>query len=214
MATGPARLFLVRPDSPRTPAAGVGDVTADLGDAQLVSLAIGGDMAAFETLYRRHCAFVLNLAVRLQGTATDVEDIVHDAFLKAYGRLDELREAGSFRAWLGAIVVRLVRTRLRRNRLLGSLGLMSGVDPVDLDAVASSEAGPETRAQLAQIYALLQMMPTNERIAWTLRFVERHRLEAVADLAGCSLATAKRRIQRAQKFLSEHFVSPVAEALP
>jgi RNA polymerase sigma-70 factor (ECF subfamily) len=51
-------------------------------------------------------------------------------------------------------------------------------------------------------------MPLNERIAWTLRYVERHRLEAVAELAGCSLATAKRRILKAQRFLAEHFVSP------
>jgi RNA polymerase sigma-70 factor (ECF subfamily) len=44
--------------------------------------------------------------------------------------------------------------------------------------------------------------------------VERHRLEAVADLAGCSLATAKRRISRAQAFLTEHFVSPLREVVP
>ena len=42
------------------------------------------------------------------------------------------------------------------------------------------------------------------------RHVERHRLEAVAGLVGCSLATAKRRIGRAQAFLNEHFVSPFA----
>jgi RNA polymerase sigma-70 factor (ECF subfamily) len=56
-------------------------------------------------------------------------------------------------------------------------------------------------------------MPADDRIAWTLRHVERHGLEGVAALTGCSLATAKRRIQRAQSYLSEKFVSPYAEAL-
>src|SRR5690606_9092410 len=154
-----------------------------------------------------HAAFSLSLAVRLHGNTVEVEDVVHDAFIKAYSRLGELRDPAAFRGWLGAIVVRLVRTRLRRRRLLGVLGLASGTDPVDLDAIASPEAGPETRAELAQIYALLQTMPGAERIAWTLRYVERHRLEAVAELTGCSLATAKRRIARAQRFLSEHFGS-------
>jgi RNA polymerase sigma-70 factor (ECF subfamily) len=115
-----------------------------------------------------------------------------------------------FRSWLGAIVVRQVRSRLRRKRLLNAFGIGS-VDPVDLDAVASLDADPETRAQLAQIYALLQTMPADDRIAWTLRNIERHRLEAVAELAGCSLATAKRRIQRAGRFLHDHFVAPFAE---
>ncbi len=185
-------------------------VRAELDDAQLVALAREQDTLAFEVLYRRHATFAINLAVRVQGNASDVEDIVHDAFLRAHQRLDELRDVALFRSWLGSIVVRLVRTRLRRGRMLGSLGIGSA-DPVDLDAIASDEASPEARAQLAQIYALLRTMPTDDRIAWTLRYIDRHRLEAVAELCGCSLATAKRRISRGQTFLSEHFVSPFAE---
>jgi RNA polymerase sigma-70 factor (ECF subfamily) len=183
--------------------------TGELDDAKLVALARENDTLAFEVLYRRHAAFALNLAVRIQGNAGDVEDVVHDAFLRAHQRMQELRDASVFRSWLGAIIVRLVRSRLRRKRLLNAFGIGS-VDPVDLDAIASSEADPETRAQLAQIYALLQTMPADDRIAWTLRNIEKHRLESVAELTGCSLATAKRRIQRAQRFLSEHFVSPGA----
>lgn len=187
--------------------------TGELDDAQLVALARDNDVLAFEVLYRRHATFALNLAVRIQGSATDVEDVVHDAFLKAHHRMRELRDASLFRSWLGAIVVRLVRSRLRRKRLLNTFGI-GAADPVDLDAIASFDADPETRAQLAQIYALLQTMPADDRIAWTLRNIERHRLEAVAELAGCSLATAKRRIQRAQRFLNEHFVSPASGEQP
>ena len=43
------------------------------------------------------------------------------------------------------------------------------IGPVDLDAIASSDASPHVRAQIAQIYALLRTLPTDERIAWTLR---------------------------------------------
>jgi RNA polymerase sigma-70 factor (ECF subfamily) len=184
--------------------------TAELDDAQLVALARENDIVAFEVLYRRHASFAMNLAVRIQGSTSDVEDVAHDAFLRAHSRLGELRDPDAFRSWLGAIVVRLVRTRLRRRRMLRVVGLNSA-DPVDLDAIASAEAGPEVRAQLAQVYALLQTVPPDDRIAWTLRHVERHRLEAVAELCACSLATAKRRIRRAQRFLNEHFVTPFAE---
>jgi len=181
-----------------------------LDDAALVALAREGHESAFETLYRRHVGFALNVAVRIQGSGVDVEDVVHDAFLRAHQRLNELRDSSLFRSWLGSIVVRLVRTRLRRRRLLSVLGLGSA-EPVDLDAIASDEASPEVRAQLAQVYALLQTVPADERIAWTLRYIERHRLEVVADMVGCSLATAKRRISRAHKHLSDHFVAPFAE---
>lgn len=195
-----------------TPAKDAGPA-GQLGDAELVALARDGHADAFEVLYRRHAGFALNLGIRVQGNPTDVEDIVHDAFIRAHHRLTELRDAGSFKAWIGSIVVRLVRSRLRRRRLLVNLGLGAS-EPVDLDAIAASDAGPEARAQLAQIYALMCTMPADDRIAWTLRHVEHHRLEAVADLTGCSLATVKRRISRAQRFLSEHFVAPYAEETP
>src|SRR5688572_20771318 len=145
-------------------------------DAELVARLRRGDAEAFEILYRRHVNFAINLAVRIQGTAADVEDVVHDAFLRAHQRLAELRDVSAFRSWLGSIVVRLVRSRLRRRRLLSVLGV-ANPEPVDLEAIASAEASPESRAELAQIYALLQTLPPDERIAWTLRYVERHRLE-------------------------------------
>ena len=180
-------------------------------DADLVARTRQDDVRAFETLYRRHAGFALNLAVRIQGNAGDVEDVVHDAFVRAHQRLAELRDSAAFRPWLGSIVVRLVRTRLRRKRLLRVLGL-SVPDPVELESIASNDADPEARVLLAQVYALLQTLPADDRIAWTLRYVERHRLEVVAEIVGCSLATAKRRIQRAQRFLNDHFVAPFASA--
>ena len=179
-------------------------------DEKLVARARHNDLLAFEQLYRRHSGFALNLAVRIQGTAIDAEDIVHDAFLRVSERLSELRDGSAFRAWLGSIVVRLVRTRLRRRRLLSSLGLAS-MEPIELDAIASPNADPESRVLLAQVYSLLQTLPADDRIAWTLRYVDHHRLEGVASLLDCSLATAKRRILRAQRYLTEHFVPAFAE---
>jgi RNA polymerase sigma-70 factor, ECF subfamily len=187
-------------------------LTSALGqdDEELVRLSRDRDRVAFEALYRRHAAFAMNLAVRIQGSASEVDDIVHDAFLRAYQSMGELRDGAAFRSWLGSIVVRLVRSRLRRRRLLGVLGL-NAPDPVDLDSIAAGDAGPEARVLLAQVYSLLQTLPPDDRIAWTLRFIERHNLEAVAALTECSLATAKRRIARAQRYLEQRFVAPFTD---
>jgi RNA polymerase sigma-70 factor (ECF subfamily) len=179
---------------------------AALPDAQLVALGSSGDRQALEQLYRRHAAFAIHLAMRIEGAARDVEDVVHDAFLRAFSRLGDLTDRSAFRGWLGAIVVHVVRSRMRRARLMGMLGLGASSDAVDLDAIASPDASPLVRAQIAQVYALLRMLPTDERIAWTLRAVEGHDLDTVARLTRCSLATVKRRIARAQRFLDDHFV--------
>lgn len=211
-ATNPPKLRLIggRALSARSRAAAQ---FQELTDAQLVGLVADGDVQAFEALYLRHSSFAMGLAVRIQGTGGDVEDIVHDAFLRVHTHLDELREASAFRSWLGSIVVSLVRTRLRKRRLLAALGL-TAPEPVDLDSIASSDADPSARVLLAQIYALLQTLPASDRIAWTLRYIERHRLEMVAELMGCSLATAKRRILRAQSFIAAHFVAPFTKESP
>lgn len=183
----------------------------DLPDAQLVVLSAEGNMQAFEMLYRRHATFAIHLATRIEGSPRDVEDIVHDAFLRAFERLRDLSDKAAFRGWLGSIVVHAVRSRMRRAKLMSVLGLGRSSEPVDLDAIASPDASPHVRAQLAQIYALLRTLSADDRIAWTLRHIEGHELESVAELTRCSLATVKRRISRAQQFLDEHFVDPISK---
>ncbi len=204
---------------PSSHAGGVlSSVVAALGDDQLVALMRQGDAVAFETLYRRHAAFAINLAVRIQGNACDVEDIVHDAFLKAAQRTHALRDPGAFRPWLGSIVVRLVKTRLRRARLVNVFRIgpsqRAAAEVLDIDTLVSSDAGPEARAELFQVYTALLELPADERIAWTLRYVEHHDLQGVSQLAECSLATAKRRISRAQHHLLAKYRGPKNAASP
>ena len=50
---------------------------------------------------------------------------------------------------------------------------------------------------LAAVYRVLDRLPVNQRLAWTLRYVEGEQLERVAELCNCSLATVKRRIKSA-----------------
>ncbi len=182
----------------------------ELPDAELVALGAQGNRKALELLYRRHAPFAIHLATRIEGSARDADDIVHDAFLKAFERLRELKDPAAFRSWLGSIIVHDVRSQMRRARLMRTIGLVRAGDPIDLDALASPDAAPSVRAQIAQVYALLRTQPVDDRIAWILRAVEGHDLDSVARLTSCSLATVKRRIARIQQFLDEHFVDSYA----
>lgn len=184
-------------------AAGLSEPLAEaleVSDAELVLRCRAREVGAFEELYRRHAASAMALAVRIQGSAADVEDIVHDAFVRAHDHLHTLENGSAFRAWLGSIVVRLVRTRLRRRRLLYRLGF-TDAEALDLEAIVQPGAEPEHRLELAEVYGVLSRLDVDRRIAWTLRYVEGHKLEEVATLTECSLATAKRRILAAQEAL-------------
>jgi RNA polymerase sigma-70 factor (ECF subfamily) len=98
------------------------------------------------------------------------------------------------------VTVRTARRRLRVRRLKGFMGLDT---PTTYESAASTDASPEERALVARLYAILDRLPANQRIAWTLRRMEGHRLDTVAEICGCSLATAKRYVVSAQTVIQE-----------
>jgi RNA polymerase sigma-70 factor, ECF subfamily len=175
-----------------------------LGDAELVTRALGGDRWAREMMYRRHAASLLAVAVRLLRNKAEAEEVVQDAFLTAFEQLGSLREPAALRSWLWQIAVSLVRRRFRRARLLGFIGLERGGDDATLADLAAPGARPDERAELALIDRALGRMRAELRLAWTLRKVEGLELTEVAVLAQCSLATVKRRIAEAEVFVNRH----------
>jgi RNA polymerase sigma-70 factor, ECF subfamily len=168
-------------------------------DAALVLAARAGEAWAQEALFRRHAPMVNGLAFRLMGRDSDVDDLVQDAFVTAFARLNALDDPQAFAAWLGSIVVRTAGKVIRRRVLLERLGLRRRREPVDIDAVATRVAGPDVAAELRRIYERLERLPAEQRIAFLLRRVEGMDLQEIATTTGVSLATAKRRIAAAQQ---------------
>jgi RNA polymerase sigma-70 factor (ECF subfamily) len=147
-------------------------------------------------IYERYASYLSGMVLRLLGSASEAEDILHDTFVLALEALPRLRSGTALRSWLARIAVTQVHRRFRRRRLLRLLGIDGG-ETVPLDAIASADAGPEILAQLGSLARALARLPADQRIAWSLRHVEGATLEEVADTCGCSLATAKRRLQAA-----------------
>jgi RNA polymerase sigma-70 factor (ECF subfamily) len=156
-----------------------------------------------EDVFRAQSAFVAQLAFRILGRDSEVDDVVQDVFVAALRGLGALREPAALRSWLATLTVRKCRRRLRRRRFISALGFGRGDDGEGAQ-VASPDATPEQGALLSQIYRALDEIPTAERLAWTLRYVEGERLDSVAVLCQCSLATAKRRIAAAHARISRH----------
>lgn len=153
-------------------------------------------------LFRRYSPYVAAVAHRLLGRDDEVDDTIQEVFLAAVRGLHALREPAAIRAWLARVTVRVARQRLRKRRLRGFLGLD---EPASYEAVIDRGANAEQRALVARVYRVLDGIPANQRIAWSLRHIEGEPLESVAALAGCSLATAKRRIAAATSKIDEAF---------
>lgn len=156
-----------------------------------------GDAAAPAALYRLHAADMLGLATRLLGSAFDADDVVHDAFIRAFDRIEQLR-GERFGGWLRQITINECRGRIRRDsawwRRRSELGLAQ--------SAWAEQAAPNVRAELAQAVGFLRRIPADERIAWTLQRVEGMSVDEVASLVGASAATVKRRVSKAQARLT------------
>jgi RNA polymerase sigma-70 factor, ECF subfamily len=151
-----------------------------------------------EEAFRRYSPYVAAVALRILGRDDEVDDIVQNVFIEAMKSLSSLREPAAVKGWLATITVRVTRRRLRWRKVKTFLGLEK---IANYEQLVAKQASPEDSALLKSVYQLLDHVPVEQRLAWALRHVEGEQLEMVAELCGCSLATAKRRIAATQTYL-------------
>lgn len=155
-----------------------------------------------DQLFRRFAPYVAAIALRLLGRDHEVEDVVQDVFVQAIRDLSQLRDPLAIKGWLARLAVHTASKRLRRRRFAALLGF---------DRVPSYEnliapgATAEERALLSRVYTQLDELPTPQRVAWVLRYIEGEPLDSVARLCSCSLATVKRRIALVNAALERTF---------
>ena len=161
-----------------------------------------GDQVALEALFKRHLRPLRQRVHRLLGPDPDSEDVVQEAFLRAFTNLHKLVEPQAFSAWLSKIAVHLVNHRLRRRKLLRRLGFASGADrPEVMETVASAEVSPAVATEARRVYALLDSLPSEARVAFLLRNLEQMTVPEVAAQMGISERTVKRRVALAESRL-------------
>jgi RNA polymerase sigma-70 factor (ECF subfamily) len=159
------------------------------------------DPVEFNELFGRYGGYVARLAARLLGSGdADVDDVVQDVFWLASRRLHRIADMIQARGWLATVTTRVVRRRLRRRRFHNFFHASPRSDDVPAPG-----ASAEQRAILIRLYEVLERLPTQQRLAWSLRYLEGEPLNAVASACCCSLATAKRRISAAKNVIDEVF---------
>jgi RNA polymerase sigma-70 factor (ECF subfamily) len=168
-------------------------------DSELVQAILAGRTDAATVFYDRNVDSVHRLAFRLLGPDTEIEDVVHDVFLRALESMSRLRDPAALKGWLFGITIRVVRTRIQRRIRQRWLKIM---DPHKVpDVPITSEAG--LGEAMRDVYAILEHLPADERIALVLHKVEGLSLEQAAAACETSLATLRRRLARAEtKFFS------------
>ena len=189
-------------------------------DAAQVALVLGGDPDAFRVLVDRHSRRLFRLAYRMTGNEHDAEEVVQDAFLRAYRRLHLFESRASFGTWLYRICANCAldqRRKLRGESLRIEPPAPEDPDTSDpLDSAPSPDPGPERLALSgemgAQVRTAMESLSAMERAAFVLRHVEGLSIEEIAQSLGLNLGATKNSIFRAVQKLRQHLQPLVREA--
>src|SRR5260370_10381144 len=108
---------MTRMSERRQSCAGAGDARPDRGaDGRDVERVLAGDQDAFRLLVERHSRSLFRLAYRVTGNEQDAEEVVQDAFLRAYRKMDRFESRANFGTWLYRIAVNCALDRMRKRR--------------------------------------------------------------------------------------------------
>ena len=185
-----------------------------LDDAEIVGRARTGDLDAYEVLVARHTAFAHRTAVLL-GAGDDADDVVQEAFVKAFRRLPLYRGDAPFRPWLLAIVTNetrnLHRSRRRRDGLVLRAAARENPDRRAPDEPGDAVLAAERRAALLDA---LRGLDQRDREVIVCRYLlDLSEAETVAAL-GWPKGTVKSRTARALARLRARLGAPVAPEVP
>lgn len=177
-----------------------------VSDGELVNNAQRGDDSAFEELVRRYERAAQGIARQLLNNAHDAAEIVQDAFLRAYRRLNTLQDPERFRAWFLRIVTNLALNHRRdhaQRRRMRSLQ-PPGVDR-ELDVQATMEPdlahALHEAERLAEVQAAIARLPVNQQIALSLFAIESVPQRDIAAMLGVSVEAVKWYVFQARRTL-------------
>ncbi len=183
----------------------------DRDDGRLVKAVLRGEMAAFEVLVSRYQRQATAVAYRLLNNRDDAMEIVQDAFLKAYDRLDTLSKAERFRPWLMRIVSNLALNR-RRGRALRKAASLEAMREGDdgrgeLNRPDTHMPTPAQEAEASDLANRLageiEKLPEVQRKALLLFSVSKLPQAEVAEILETSVEAVKWHVFSARKKLKE-----------
>jgi len=184
-------------------------------DVALVDAAKQGDMAAFEQLVKRHTDMIFRVAMHIMACREDAEEVVQDAFLRAFQHLQDFEGRARFSTWLTRIAVNAALMKLRNLRRATTVSIDQEADEGGTlaDKVADWRPSPEqlySRTELREILQrALASLPHAYRIVFLLRDVEGVSVVDTAEMLGLSIPNVKARLFRARlklrEQLSRHF---------
>lgn len=184
----PAHLRIITPLRPASPPDDEGSLP------ELVAGLREGRPWAERQLVERFSPLVERILVRILGGGSDLDDLSQEVFLRAFTRLETLRDPSALRQFMVAITVFVARETIRKKKRARWLFFLPPEQTPELEL---PDVDPDAREAVIAFYDVLSKLPELERIVFCLRYVDDMELTEVAGACQSSLSTVKRRLKDA-----------------
>ncbi|WP_008584311.1 RNA polymerase sigma factor [Niabella soli] len=169
----------------------------NISDSDLIKGCIDGDRRMQEELYRRFSPKMYAVCLRYASNTDEAQDILQDAFIKVYKKLDSFRGDGSFEGWVRRIFVNTAIEHFRRKKYLQPVtereeNTIEGKYISVLDELAEKD-----------ILQLITQLSPGYRTVFNMYVVEGYSHKEIGDMLGISEGTSKSQLSRAKAILQD-----------
>lgn len=174
-------------------------------EAAVIARVRAGDPEAYAELVRAHTGLAMRAAAAL-GAGADAEDVVQQAFVKAYCSLGRFKEGSAFKPWFMSIVANetrnTVRTAARQRTLAGREAAFAEAEPLIPESADPAMAAVEIERRAA-LEAALERLSEEHRLVVTYRYLLEMDESETAQALGWPRGTVKSRLNRALRKLGK-----------
>lgn len=173
------------------------EVFKNHNELKLVRLCKKGDAKAQYKLYKLYCKGMYNVAVRITNNSGLAEDIIQDAFIKAFSEIHKLKDEKAFGGWLKRIVINRCIDVIRKEKMLFSDMEALQNQHLEIAEEVDSSVDPEL------VHYLIKKLPDGAREILVLKALEGYKHAEIGAKLGISESTAKTQFYRAKQLLMQ-----------
>jgi RNA polymerase sigma-70 factor (ECF subfamily) len=173
-------------------------------DGQLIDQTLAGQSASFGQLVQKYQDRLYNTVVHVVGNAEDAKDVVQEAFVQAFLKLDTFQRASAFYTWLYRIAFNVAVTHRRRRhaaRWGEQAHLNDGREPADNGEAPVARLEREERCR--QVREAIGQLSEEHRVVLVLREMDGCCYETIAEILDLPVGTVRSRLHRARLQLRE-----------
>ncbi|WP_100615879.1 RNA polymerase sigma factor [Confluentibacter citreus] len=178
----------------------------ELNIEQLVELCKSGNQSAQLEIYNRYYKAMYNTSLRIVKDSFEAEDIMQDAFLLAFTKLESLMDVNTFGSWLKRIVVNNSIYHYKKNIRIKEVLLDGMIYKIEDDYNGFSEDYEFTNLKAQEILNTMKLLKDSYRISLTLHLIEGYDYEEISEIMNINNANCRTLISRAKDSLRRKLI--------